>query len=76
MNSRYICHEYQLIEKVDLALTSAACLAGVRMCIGSLHDFLQVRDIKYDFSSLPLETELIGIELEQFYMAALGVECA
>ena len=57
-------------------MTSAACVAGVRMCIGSLHDFLQVRDIKYDFSSLPLETELIGIELEQFYMAALGVECA
>ena len=44
------------------------------MRIGSLHNFLQVRDIKYDLSSLPLETELIGIELEQIYMAALVVE--
>ena len=35
-----------------------------------------VRDIEYEFSSLPLETELIGIDLEQICVEAVVVECA
>ena len=35
-----------------------------------------VRDIEYEFSSLPLQTELIGIDPEQICVEAVVVECA
>ena len=50
-------------------------MAGICRCIENLNDFSPVRVIEYDFNSMLLETELVGIELEQTCMAVVVVGC-
>ena len=46
------------------------------MCIGSQSDFLIVRNKEYEFKSLLLETELVGMDLGPICVAALAVGSA